>query len=387
MRPFGSTTRLLAILISLYGQRSLAGQETLTVVQDGRVPPTYAAAAGILPIPQQRFVFSTTSTERFRYQQNSDFISTQTTAPPRTSKPPTEKVKRRSIDPTMVGYIEDASVNTEVRMRFDAALHDDTPDRAEFFYGKCGCYRSLPANSPNYDPNAPGPGPGIPRYVNFQQLYFYGEYAPVPRFSLLAQIPIRWLQPHATPGTPEAFPDSGGISDIQLGFKLAAMATPRSYLTFQLRSALPSGDARRGLGTDHANIEPAVLYYQQLTNRFSVEGEVGDTHPIGGSRGVPTASSSGFAGDVFFYGVGPSYRMIDHEHFGMSTVLELVGWNVISGLATGRTSTDGVNIVNLKVGLRMTFGAHSSFYGGYGIALTSQTWYREIFRTEYRYAF
>jgi hypothetical protein len=140
------------------------------------------------------------------------------------------------------------------------------------------------------------------------------------------------------------------------------------------------------LGTNHASIEPAILYYQQITDRFSVEGQIGDTHPIGGSRG-PTVGSPGFAGDVFFYGVGPSYLLIDHENFRLSPVLELVGWNVISGYATGRTSTDGVNIVNLKIGPRIMFGAHSSLYAGYGIALTSQTWYREIFRTEYRYAF
>jgi hypothetical protein len=387
MRLLCSTTHLLAVLISLYSPRSLTGQEALTVAPGDQVLLTSSAHLWLLPIYERRFSLGTISKEAFRYHQNLNLIWTQTSAPPKTRKPRMEKVKRAAIDPSMVGYIDNAAIHTEVRVRFDGAVHNDTPDRAEFFYGKCGCYRSLPVGSPNYDPNSPGPGPGIPRYVNFQQLYFQGEYAPRSRFSLFTQIPIRWLQPHAAPGILAAFSSSGGISDVQLGFKLAAIATPRRYLTFQLRSALPSGDSRRGLGTNHASIEPAILYYQQITNRLSVEGQIGDTHPIGGSHGVPTASSSGFAGDVFFYGVGSSYLLIDHENFQLSPVLELVGWNVISGLATGRTSTDGVNIVNLKIGPRMTFGAHSSFYAGYGIALTSQTWYREIFRTEYRYAF
>ena len=44
----------------------------------------------------------------------------------------------------MVGYIDNAIVvSSEVRIRFDAAFNDQFPDRAEFIYGKCGCYRIL----------------------------------------------------------------------------------------------------------------------------------------------------------------------------------------------------------------------------------------------------
>jgi hypothetical protein len=305
-------------------------------------------------------------------------------------KPDTEPVKRPPIDPSMVGYIDDAIIHTEVRVRFDAATHNDTPDRAEFFYAKCGCYRSLPTSNPAYDPNAPGPGPGVPQYVNFQQLYLYGEYALLPhshKFSLLGQLPFRWLQPHAPSGTAQAFPDNGGIGDIQVGAKFAPISSPTRFLTFQLISSIPSGDPRKGLGTNHATIEPKVLYYQALSDRMAVEAQFGDTHPLSSSSGVPTVGGHSFAGDVITYGVGTSYRILDKEQFWMAGVLEMVGWNVQGGMATGRTSTDGVNIVNMKIGPRFSFGTHQSLYVGYGIALTNQTWYREILRTEYRYAF
>ena len=62
-------------------------------------------------------------------------------------------------------------------MRFDSAYHNTYPDRAEFFYAKCGCDAFVPANRVNFDPNAPGPQPGIPTYVNYQQLYLNGEAA------------------------------------------------------------------------------------------------------------------------------------------------------------------------------------------------------------------
>lgn len=127
-----------------------------------------------------------TSVNTLKYH-NPAFDFIQTPTPPKTSKTP-EKIKRAPVDPSMVGYIDNAIVHTEVRVRFDAALHNDTPDRAEFFYAKCGCYRTSP--QPNYDPNSPGPGPGVPNYVNFQQLYFNGEYAITPGFLSSPRFPF-----------------------------------------------------------------------------------------------------------------------------------------------------------------------------------------------------
>jgi hypothetical protein len=305
------------------------------------------------------------------------------------TKPSIEKVKRATIDPSIVGYIDNAIVHSEVRVRFDAAMDDQTPDRAEFFYAKCGCYTALPPGTAAFDPNAPGPGPGIPRSVNFQQLYFYGEYAPHPHLSVFMQLPFRWLQPQSFPGSGQAFPSAGGFGDVQIGLKFAPLVSSSHTLTFQFKTFLPSGDASIGLGTNHISIEPSLLYYQRLSGRIAVEAEVGDTHPLSSSAGVPTVGSHGFAGDVFFYGAGPSYQFIRDEHFGLAGVIEVVGWNVRSGYVTGpvNPSTAGVNIVNMKVGPRFAFGSHHSWYIGYGIALTSENWYRDIFRTEYRYSF
>ena len=112
--------------------------------------------------------------------------------PPPVNKPPIE-IKRPPIDASMVGYIDNAIVGSEVRIRFDAAFNDAFPDRAEFVYAKCGCYRGAPGNA--NDPNAPGPGPGVPKNVNFQILSFMGEYAVNRRFSAFVEIPFRWIQP------------------------------------------------------------------------------------------------------------------------------------------------------------------------------------------------
>jgi hypothetical protein len=311
--------------------------------------------------------------------------------PPPPSKT-TVEIKRPPVDGSMVGYIDNAIVGSEVRIRFDAAFNDAFPDRAEFVYAKCGCFRNAPG-TPGYDPNAPGPGPGIPKNVNFQVLSFMGEYALNRRFSAFVEVPFRWIQPQgvvASPGATAAFPDGAGISDVQAGLKFAVLASAQHYLTAQLLSYFPSGDSRSGLGTNHYSLEPALLYYQRVSDRFAIEGELGGWLPIGGSGGVASISSQGFAGNLFFYGIGPSYTLVNGERFRLAPVIEVVGWSVTGGLQTGPNTpsvASGTNIVNLKIGARMGFGGHSSLYVGYGKALTSADWYDQIVRVEYRYSF
>jgi len=76
--------------------------------------------------------------------------------------------------------------------------------------------------------------------------------------------------------------------------------------------------------------------------------------------------------------------------------VELFGWHLLSGFESfvSPASVDGVaeevsgmNIVNLKVGLRFGLGEHSSVFSGFGQALTHNDWYKRIVRLEYRYTF
>jgi len=387
MRRLGSSLCLLLVVTAITSAASVTEEQLPSNANANLDAP---AAARHLSVTEYRVspIFDTSSPPSYTWSPHLYLTQTAKTSA-KATRHSIERIKRAPIEPSMVGYIDNAIVHSEVRVRFDAAMDNQTPDRAEFFYAKCGCYGVLPSTNAAYDPNTPGPGPGIPRAVNFQQLYFYGEYAPHPHFSFFTQLPFRWLQAQSFPGSSQAFPSAGGFGDIQLGLKFAPIVSSHRYLTLQFRAFLPSGDASLGLGTNHFSIEPSLLYYQRLSERLAVEAEVGDTHPLGSSAGVPTGSPHGFAGDVFFYGAGPSYKFIRDEQFSLAGVLEVVGWNVRSGYVTGpaNPSTAGVNIVNIKVGPRLLFGSHHSLYIGYGIALTSQNWYRDIFRTEYRYSF
>ena len=332
---------------------------------------------------------------------SSVFESDANPLPPQTSKSP--KAQKPETPPpapvagSMVGYVDDAIVGSQIRIRFDAGLHDNAPDRADFFYAQ---YAGL---------NGPGPN-SVVTDLNFQQLYLRGEYAPMPRLSFFTELPFRWIQPQqavASVSPTNFLTNEGGISDVAAGFKLAAIASTNRYLTFQFQATFPSGDASSGLGTDHYSVAPSLLYFQRFSDRLTLEAELGDSHPIGGSScRTPCTSTNasgpanqGFAGDVFYYGFGPSYLLYRGEHVQVAPVIELVGWTVLGGLETNcvpgvpncavqeAMSADGTDIVNLKVGARAMVGAHSSFYVGYGHQLTHAFWYKEIVRAEYRYSF
>ena len=293
----------------------------------------------------------------------------------------------------MVGYIDDAIIESQVRVRFEVGLGNHAPDRAEFFYAKCGCYRDL-AGTQFLDPNAPGPGPGVVQDLDFRQLMIEGEYAATNRISVFAEVPIRWIQPQAFLAGTGSFGNQGGFGDMRAGAKLALAASPDYALTFRFQAYFPTGSPGKGLGTDHASVEPALLYFQKFPNtseRLALESQFGFWLPTGGSDGPNPATDDSYSGNVLFYGIGPSYVVYDGNGVRIAPVVELVGWRVLSGFEAppGTPSTDasGSNIVNLKVGTRFNFQARSSLYVGYGHALTSESWYDDIVRVEYRYAF
>lgn len=311
---------------------------------------------------------------------------------------PSRDASRPSTEGSMIGYIEDAIVGSQIRLRMEAGFNADFPDRAEFFYAKCGCYQSLVGSGlPSTDSKAPGPSPGVVQSLNFQQLFLEAEYAPQRRFSFFVEAPVRWIQPTGfVPGF-GSFGNQGGLGDVRAGFKAALVASPRRYVTLQLKSYFPSGDASKGLGTNHYSVEPTLLYYQALSNRMTLESEFGVWHPIGGSVGVASVSNStpqSFAGNVLFYGVGPSYQLLRGEHIRFAPVVELVGWSVLGGYETVWISAtrigdqaSGTNIVNFKIGARTELRGGNSFYIGYGRGITNAVWYTDLVRFEYRHSF
>lgn len=363
---------LFAVTLSMLAALPAAGQ---SVPPDGVRLPLLAAAERWLAAPPAPWTVAPPAAE---------VQPTQRVPPP--PPPPEEDVPRRRG--SMVGYLDDPIVSSKIRIRFDVARSISVPDRAEFFYAKCGCYRDLPSSNPDFDPDARGPGPGIVTDLGFQQLYVQGEYAATQRVSVFAEVPFRQLRPESfVPGT-GSFGDQDGLSDVRAGVKLALVDTAEQMLSAQVRVFLPTGDGLKGLGTEHATVEPALLYYQRLSERASLEAQFGVWLPLDGSAGVPVSSGDDFSGRVLTYGFGPSVDVYRSGTFRFAPVVELVGWRVLGGFQTTTPgAADGVNIVNLKFGARASWTNGASLYAGYGRALTDDDWYDDIFRVEYRFAF
>lgn len=323
---------------------------------------------------------------------DTNIVAAEQAAPSQTTRPPAQQRRRG----TMVGYIADATVESYARVRFDLGYGNNVPDRSEFFYAQCGCNGG----------GAPGPGlPGpqdLTTNLNFQQLHFDAAYAVHPRVAVFGSVPLRFVQPQSfvgdiltPPQTNNNFVNSSGFSDIRAGAKVAIISTDTAVLSAQAQFFFASGDAQKGLGTDHTSFEFAALFHQSVSEKATVEAQFGDLHPIGGSTlNDPTSPHYGadYAGDVLFYGIGPSYEVVNNGRLRFAPVVELVGWHVLGGLQQVgppqfAIPADGTNIVNLKLGARTILNDGSSFYAGYGFAMTDAKWYGKIVRFEYRRAF
>jgi hypothetical protein len=322
------------------------------------------------------------------------------------------------LEPSNTGYIDGAVIRSQMRIRYDSALDADRPDRAEFFYGKCSCFTFAAGQ----DSASPGPAAAL----DDQEVELSLEGAVSRRLSLFLEIPFRSTELTVPEGfddllgLPSRNLDNSGLGDVRAGVKYALVAAPGHFLTLQIRGYFPTGDAGDNLGTDHASIEPGLLHFARLTDRWTVSSELRWWHPLSGSSDPvtgasdetspvgrieldgrdPAVSNDDFAGDVLRFGLGASYEARGRR-LDVSPVVELVGWYVVDGFATPPTpreeragpnfgfleEADGDTIVNLKLGARLQGTGPASVYVGYGVALSDDVWYEDILRIEYRYTF
>ena len=261
-----------------------------------------------------------------------------------------------STSPTNVAYIDSATIGNRFRVRFDAGYGLSPADRAEFFYAA-----------------TPGVSAGN---VDYQEFSSYLEIARTDWLSGFIEAPLKFINPDLVQNT-------SGVGDINLGFKAVLLADERSCTTFQFRTYLPTGDHHSRLGTGNVNVEPALLNYFRLDDRWTMESEFRTWVPV---------TSAAFPGTVLRYGTGISYnsRSGCSCQPSFSPVLEIVGWSVLDGLATNPDGSSGSaagdTIVNAKLGVRASFKG-DQLYAGFGQALTTQHWYEQIFRIEYRFQF
>jgi hypothetical protein len=264
-----------------------------------------------------------------------------------------------------VGYIDPAIPGDLFRLRVDAAYDNIRPSRADFFWS----------------PGSPfGRGPSTPESaVDYQDVAAYLEVLLASSLSTFVDVPVRFLDPEQNPNT-------AGLSNMNVGLKYAFIDTDDLIVSFQFRTYLPTADVHRGLGNGHVSLEPALLLYRPMSDRWGLEAELRDWIPVGGTD---------FAGNIIRYGIGINYAVVQNDVWRLAPVAEFVGWSILDGKESIRQpsgpaiikSAAGEEIVNVKVGVRLKFGDQMDMYLGYGRPLTGDFWYRNTVRFELRYFF
>ena len=256
---------------------------------------------------------------------------------------------------TSVSFIDTALPLSQLRLRYDDVFRDRRPTRAEYLFPKGG----LPETN-----------------IDYQELSAQLEYLVMPEFSVFFETPWRIVNPDINR-------NSSGIGDVNTGFKWAFVTVPDLVATFQLRTYIPTYSGTE-LSTKHVSLEPALLANHRLAEWLTLEGEFRWWVPVGGSD---------FAGDIVRYGLGLAFGERSEEGLWLKPVVEMVGWTVLHGKTAaaqsptnfGVESAKGDTILNGTLGLRAGYENLADWYFGYGRGLTGDTWYKEVFRMEFRW--
>ena len=147
-------------------------------------------------------------------------------------------------------------------------------------------------------PGAPGAG-DLATNLNFQQLVFDVQYAAhashrrVRVDSACASFSRRASSARRSNRRCRTHLRASRVSATSAPASRRRSSRPTTAtLTAQVQVYFDSGDAKKGLGTDHASIETALLFHQTLSDRVAIESQFGDWHPIGGST-APAARLRG----------------------------------------------------------------------------------------------
>ena len=250
------------------------------------------------------------------------------------------------------------------RIRFDNAYDHEFPDRSEYLWAKIG-----------------GKGPPQPeRLVDYQDIRFKLELAGS-RFSVATEIPLRIMDPINNPNT-------AGMGDMSLTTKTVLVDNECWQITQLFRSYFNTGAPGHGTGNGHVSLEPGVLARYKVGKRTKLHGDLKYWFPLG--------ADSTHSGGILNYGLAISHLAFDSDNFAMIPTLEFVGWTVLDGeqtLPNGELQpVDGLGIFNLHPGVRFVIdkGGNSNLCEvgiSSGIALSSDRWYENLLRLDFRWTF
>jgi len=254
---------------------------------------------------------------------------------------------------------------TQQRFRWDAGVDLIFPDRAEYFWAKTG------GRGPSPQP----PLLGVPR-VDYNELTQYTEAA-TGAFSFFTEVPYRSVDP-------EAAPHGAGFGAVNLGTKTLLFDCELMQISFQFRTFLPGGNARKGTSNGHLALEPSLLMGVKLAPETYFQGQLCEWIPLGGDQD--------FSGAILHYHVAVNHvlgrPLPDVPVIGTA---ELNGWSFQDGQFTdpelGPLPASGETYLSAGGGLRLVVCDKIDFGVGATFALTSDHWAEQLYRSEFRVRF
>ena len=250
---------------------------------------------------------------------------------------------------------------TQTRIRWDSGINYQFPDTAEFFWARNGGMGNK--------------GPAIAESsLRYSDLTFYQEIA-AKGASAFVEMSYRSVEPNNNPS-------SAGFGDMNVGAKTVLLDRDLILVTMQLRTYIPVGNFRTGLGTGHVSLEPSLLAALKLTHSTYLQTQFAEWIPLGGSPG--------FAGSTFHYHFSLNQNLCHQDFINVVGTLEFNGYTFRgeftdpgSGVAV---PLSGLSFANVGPGLRVQFCDQADIGIGMAFGLGSHG-PAQLYRTEVRFRF
>ncbi len=287
-------------------------------------------------------------------------------------------------------FLDAARPITQTRIRVDAARDLRNPDRAEYIWARVNpadCNLSIPSCRP-VPPAGKGPN-FLANRVDFDELSLYTEAA-TGRASFFIEVPYRHIEADVSPiCAPDAVCNESGFADMNVGTKSLLCDCELMQLTFQFKTFIPTGAFRKGLGTGHVSLEPALLFNVNLGGTTYLQGMSAYWIPIAGD-------------DVYQANIWHNHFSLNHILWGPTKRLQVIGtlefneWTIYGGaytvtnFAVGNTifgNSASTTIASAGPGLRFVFCDRVDFGVGSAFAFTGSRWFDDTIRAELRWRY
>ena len=155
--------------------------------------------------------------------------------------------------------------------------------------------------------------------------------------------------------------DTTGIGDILLNYRYQAILKDRVALAPRFSLILPTGDYKKGLGTDTVGYQMNIPLSVELSDRFVTHWNMGATY-------TPRAKdSTGEKSDILGFNYGASLIYLATENFNL--MLEAAGTSTETSPINGVKTTESTFFINPGVRFAINFKSGLQVVPGFSVPI------------------